>query len=229
MSRISEYNVDTTVEGSDKLLGSNADGSTKNFKVVDVDVFMKNTSTSRLVYSYEATASLKSNGSFLGTFSGAPKTFATLQSIKVSKFPSGSDTASVQYLNTLLAKQIVLSDVNDINNFGVYTVESIAQDSSATDYYDIGLAVGASNGTIVDEQFYSIILYAGSTGDKNFVHTQSASSASWTINHSLAKKPSVTITTLATGVQVIGEVTYTNDNTLVCSFATAVSGIANLN
>ena len=102
MSRISEYNVDTTVEGSDKLLGSNADGSTKNFKVVDVDVFMKNTSTSRLVYSYEATASLKSNGSFLGTFSGSPKTFATLQSIKVSKFPSGSDTASVQYLNLSL-------------------------------------------------------------------------------------------------------------------------------
>ena len=229
MGRISNFALDTSVVSSDKLLGSNSNGATKNFAVDDINEFMKNTSSSKLVYSFEATSSHKSTGSFLGTFSGASKTFATLQSIKVSKFPSGSTNAIIQYLNTLISKQIVFADVNNVNNFGIYTVESITQDSSATDYYDIGLAVGASNGTIVDEQFYSIILYAGSTGDKNFVHTQSASSASWTINHSLAKKPSVTITTLATGAVVIGEVTYTNNNTLVVSFAAAVSGIATLN
>ena len=153
----------------------------------------------------------------------------TLTSIKVSKYPSGSDNTVVEYLQSIVNNDVVLTDVSNINNFGVYTVNSVNQDSSATDYYDIALTAKVSNGTLVDEKFYSIILYAGLSGDKSYVHTQSASSASWTINHGLGKKPSVTITTLATGVQVIGEVTYTNDNTLVCSFATAVSGIANLN
>jgi len=105
---------------------------------------------------------------------------------------------------------------------------SVTQDSNATNYYDISLTYKSGNGTIVDEQFYSIILYAGST-DKNYVHTQNSSSDSWTINHNLGKKPSVTVTTLTTGAQVIGEVTYTNNNTLVVSFAAAVSGIAHLN
>jgi len=229
MSRISEYNVDVTVSGSDKLLGSNADGSTRNFKVLDVDKFMKNTSTARLIYSYEATASLKSIGSFLGTFSTAQKNFSALTSIKVNKYPSGSDNAVVEYLQSTVNNDIVISDVDNINNFGVFTVNSVTQDSSATDYYDIALTAKTSNGVVVDEQFYSITLYAGLSGDKAFTHTQSASSSSWTINHGLGKKPSVTVTTLATGVQVIGEVTYTNNNTLVVSFATAVSGIAHLN
>jgi len=230
MGRISNFELDTSVEGSDKLLGSNSSGATKNFAVADIDKFMKNTSSSKLVYSFEDNSSQKSNGSFLGTFSTSQKNFSTLTSIKVNKFPSGSTSAVVEYLQSLVNNDIVLSDVENINNFGVYTVSSVTQDSNATDYYDIALvAKTGNNGILVDEQFYSIILYAGAGGDKTFSHTQNASASSWTINHNLGKKPSVTITTLATGAQVIGEVTYTNNNTLVVSFAAAVSGIAHLN
>ena len=231
MGRICNFELDTSVEGSDKLLGSNSSGATKNFAVADIDKFMKNTSSSRLVYSFEDSSSQKSNGSFLGTFSTSQKNFSALTSIKVNKFPSGSTTAVVEYLQSLVDSDIILNDVENINNFGIYTVESVTQDSNATDYYDIALtAKSGNNGTIVDEQFYSIILYAAANvGDKNFIHTQSASASSWTINHNLGKKPSVTVTTLATGIQVIGEVTYTNNNTLVVSFAAAVSGIAHLN
>ena len=229
MARISNYISDTSVDKSDKFLGSNSSGQTKNFVVSDINHFLKNTSSSKLVYAFEDTPSNKVSGSFLGTFSTAAKTFSALTSIKVSKFPSGSLNAVVEYLQSLVNNDIVFSDVENINNFGVYTINSLTQDPNATDYYDLALTKRTSNGTIVDGQFYSIILYAGLSGDKAFTHTQSASSASWTINHGLGKKPSVTITTLATGAQVIGEVTYTNNNTLVVSFAVAVSGIAHLN
>lgn len=230
MGRISNYISDTSVEKTDKLLGSNSGGATKNFAVSDINKFMKNTSSSKLVFQFEDNSGQKANGKFLGTFSTAQKNFSTLTSIKVNKFPSGSFNSVVEYLQSLVNNDIILHDVENINNFGVYTVSSVTQDSNATDYYDIALvAKTGNNGTIVDEQFYSIILYAGSGGDKTFSHTQSASSSSWTINHNLGKKPSVTVTTLATGIQVIGEVTYTNNNTLVVSFAAAVSGIAHLN
>ena len=41
MARISTYTVDNTVEASDKLLGSNADGTTKNFTIEDIATFFK--------------------------------------------------------------------------------------------------------------------------------------------------------------------------------------------
>ena len=232
MARISNYTRDTSVQNNDKLLGSNSTGTTANFQVSDITKFLRDTNAAgisgQLVYQFN-TVSNKPGG-FVGTFSSG-LAFSALTSIKVHKIPNGSTTAVVEYLQSLVNSDIILNDVDNINNFGIYTVASITQDSSANDYYDIALTAKAgNNGTIVDEQFYSILLYAvANDGDKNFTHTQAASAASWTINHNLGKKPSVTVTTLATGAQVIGEVTYTNNNTLVVSFAAAVSGIAHLN
>tara|TARA_X000001382_G_C3163185_1_gene176927 strand:+ start:618 stop:1307 length:690 start_codon:yes stop_codon:yes gene_type:complete len=229
MARISNYTRDTTLQNNDKLLGSNSTGTTANFQISDITKFLRDTNAAgvsgQLVYQFNSVSNKP--GGFVGTFSSG-LTFANLTSIKIHKTPNGSVNAIVEYLQSLVSKDIIFNDVDNINNFGIYTVSSVTQDSSATDYYDVSLIHKSSNGTIVDEQFYSIILYAGSS-DKTFTHTQEASRSSWTINHSLGKKPSVTITTLATGAQVIGEVTYTNNNTLVVSFAAAVSGIAHLN
>jgi hypothetical protein len=229
MARISNYTRDTSVQNNDKLLGSNSDGTTANFQVSDVTKFLRDTNAAgvagQIVYQFNIISNKP--GGFVGTFSSG-LTFANLTSIKIHKQPNGSPNAIVEYLQSLVTKDIILSDVNNINNFGVYSVASLTQDSNANDYYDMALTYKSGNGTIVNEQFYSIILYAGST-DKNYVHTQNSSSDSWTINHNLSKKPSVTVTTLTTGAQVIGEVTYTNNNTLVVSFAAAVSGIAHLN
>ena len=79
MGRISNFTLDTSVEESDKLLGSNNNGATKNFQVGDIAKFLANTnaagSAGQIVYSYEAQESQKSTGSFLGTFSSG-STFA---------------------------------------------------------------------------------------------------------------------------------------------------------
>ena len=44
MPRISTYTSDTSVEATDKLLGSNAGGATKNFALQDISKFFKNSS-----------------------------------------------------------------------------------------------------------------------------------------------------------------------------------------
>jgi hypothetical protein len=229
MGRISNYTRDTTLSNNDKFLGSNSNGDTVNFEVSDITKFLRQTnaggSGNQAVYAFNTVE--KAQGRFLGTFSSGDQ-FVRLTSIKVSKYPSGSSNAAVEFLNALVSKDIVLSDIDNINNFGIYTVSSVTQDSNDNDYYDIALTSKSGNGTIVNEQFYSIILYAGS-GDKSFTHTQSNAASSWTINHNLGKKPSVSVTTAATGAQVIGEVTYTNNNTLVISFEAAFNGIAHLN
>jgi len=233
MARIGNYSTDTSVENTDKLLGSNAGGATRNFRVADITRFIKETNAAgasgQLVYSFESNEVQKSAGSFVGTFSTGTQ-FSKLTSIKVSKFPNGSSQPVAEFLATLVDKNIIMNDILNINNFGTYAVSAVTQDSNATDYYDIALTPVSSNGSLVDEQFYSIILYAGAaSGDKTFKHTQSAESNTWTINHGLNKKPSVTVTTAATEAVVIGEVTYTNNNTLVVSFEAAFNGIAYLN
>lgn len=60
------------------------------------------------------------------------------------------------------------------------------------------------------------------------IHTQTTSSASWSINHGLGKYPAVTIVDSA-GSEVIGEVSYTDNNNLIISFTASFSGKAFLN
>jgi hypothetical protein len=231
MGRISSFVSDTSVESSDKLLGSNINGTTKNFAVEDIAKFLANTnatgSAGQLVYSFEATASQKSNGSFLGTFSSGTA-ITNLTAIKVSKYPSGTTTdAAVEYLTLLVGKDILLSDVQNVNNHGVFTVSSVTQDSSATDYYDIVLVSKSGNGSIVDEQFYSIILY-GASGDKTYVHTQGVASATWVVTHGLNKYPSVTIVDYANNT-VTGAVEYNSLNQATITFTAIFDGTAYFN
>jgi hypothetical protein len=70
---------------------------------------------------------------------------------------------------------------------------------------------------------------AGPAGNSiTYTHTQSVPSTTWTINHNLNKKPSVTIVDSAETV-VRGSVVYTDTNTLVLSFSAGFAGKAYLN
>ena len=61
-----------------------------------------------------------------------------------------------------------------------------------------------------------------------YTHTQNTPSATWTITHNLNCFPSVSVVDSA-GSVVIGDVNYTNANTLVVTFAAAFGGKAYLN
>jgi hypothetical protein len=67
-----------------------------------------------------------------------------------------------------------------------------------------------------------------STGlTRRHVHTQTTPSASWTINHTLGGKPSVTVVDTGDNV-VLGDVQYISSTQVVCSFSSAFAGFAYL-
>lgn len=69
---------------------------------------------------------------------------------------------------------------------------------------------------------------AGAAGDKNFVFTQSIASDTWTINHPLAKFPSVTVIDSA-GTEVVGSVQFISISQIVLTFSAPFGGTAYLN
>lgn len=68
----------------------------------------------------------------------------------------------------------------------------------------------------------------GDGADKNYVHIQQVASSAWTITHNLNKYCSVTVVDTDNNV-VIGDIIYTNINSLQINFADAFSGKAYLN
>lgn len=70
----------------------------------------------------------------------------------------------------------------------------------------------------------------GGTGgeDKTYVHSQTSASSSWSITHSLAKYPSVTVVD-SSGDVIIGEVNYESTSKVTITFSEAISGKAFLN
>lgn len=65
-------------------------------------------------------------------------------------------------------------------------------------------------------------------GAVTFIHDQASPSSTWTINHNLGRRPSVTIVDSSGNVQ-IGEVLYNSDNQITVNFAAAFGGYAYLN
>ena len=68
----------------------------------------------------------------------------------------------------------------------------------------------------------------GVSQDAHYVYTQSSPSATWVIEHNLAKYPSVTVVDSADNV-VIGETQYDSLNQVTLNFAGAFSGKAFFN
>lgn len=68
----------------------------------------------------------------------------------------------------------------------------------------------------------------GGGSDKYFLFTQSSPSTTWSINHNLAKNPSVTVVDSAF-TWCIGDIDYIDTNNLTVSFSAAFAGYAYLN
>ena len=226
MARIGNYKPDTDVTKDDKLFGTDSSGVTKNYRLREVSTFFKNTNASgapaRFGYQYKSSG----NGTFTPTFSSG-STFANLTSVKVNKYTYGETTSSEDILAILAGKDIIIVDVEDQNNFGVYTAGTPAQDGS-TDFYDISLSsVQNSNGSFTNEKFYSMIAYGGGA-DKAYTHTQNSGATIWEVEHDLGKRPSVTVVDV-NNIQGYGIVTHTNANELTITFPGDTTGKAYCN
>lgn len=89
---------------------------------------------------------------------------------------------------------------------------------------------GYNKSTVIKQPVENEVSIAGlkGGGDKNYVHTQSSPSASWTASHNLGKKPAVVVVDSAEDV-VYGDIRYIDDNTVTLTFSGAFSGKAYFN
>lgn len=62
-------------------------------------------------------------------------------------------------------------------------------------------------------------------GDAYYRHVQQTPSTEWTIVHGLGKRPTITISD-DTGEEVVGDIDYVDDNTVILRFSAAISGEA---
>ena len=237
MARISGYVQDTNVVKSDKLIGSDTGGTTRNFSLESISGFLKHTNAAgvaaQFVWQYDAVASSPTTGKVVPTFSSGV-TFANLQSLLVSKYIFDEGINSIEnVLTTLENKDIIIIDTDNQNNYGIFTAETIAA-VGGTDNYTITLVNKESaNGSFIADNYYSIMVFGGGSG-RTFTHHQNNSDETWTINHNLGKFPSVSLKfsssdNVYTNVGAFAGITYTNKDTITITLAAAESGYAYLN
>jgi len=132
-------------------------------------------------------------------------------------------------LLTLIGRPVILARLKNLNNFGVYRLNSLVVDADNADLYNASFTLIVANGRIGPSEYYGFAAYPEATsGDKNFVFTQANPATTWTITHNLNKFPSVSVVDSANDI-VYGDVTYTNTNSLTVTFTAAFSGKAYLN
>lgn len=251
MARISTYQKDTSVEKTDKLLGSNLGGTTKNFAVEDISKFFKNTNAAgvagQFTYQYKNTPPY-GNGSMRITFSSG-STFQNATSIKISKYIQGEEDSYQNILNILTGQQLLIVDLEDQDNYGIYGAGTLTQDTNETDFFNLDLSTPTKfNGSFTNEKFYAIISIGGGGSDKHAVLSFTSSNFASTTDengvithltesingstmkyvdfqHDLAKRASITVAESGSPEQVAHvPVKYINDNKVRVYFTGTTSG-----
>ena len=167
MARISTYNIDQKVVAEDKWIGTDSNGSiTKNFKAQSIADFLNDTSAIAIAgqnnFFFQTDLS---NGRSDGTISftnggGVNTAFSDLTTIKISRYAS-SGTIVIDYLLTLVGKNIFIAQTDDANAFGSYTLVSLEQDLLEPLFYNAELIADESNGSLKANKFYALAIYPG--------------------------------------------------------------------
>ena len=230
MAIIYSYPFDIDVQDADAWVGTNAGNrKTKQFTALAVAEYLNK--HGRISVSGQMVYKLSNNaygGS--GTISlpsGGGSNFSAITSLIVS-VNDISPQYVVNFLNYLIGSQILISEQNDVNNFGHYNIVSYVITANPN-YYLMTLALVGSNGAGVVDEYYDMALFTLSDGnDKSYIFTQAVPSTTWTVSHNLEKFPSITVIDSGNTV-VIGQYTYINNNNVTLTFSAAFAGKAYLN
>lgn len=236
MARISTYIIDTAVTLLDKWIGTDSNGgATKNFTAKSIaDLFNEKGSIgivnqNNFLFQTDLISGRKPGTISFTAGGGNNTSFSALTTIKISKYASSSNLI-LNYLETLVSKPIMLAQLDDLNKFGIYKLDSLTQDVTEADFYNANFTLIESNGSLLSEKTYGLVVdpAAESQGDKNYVHLQPVASATWTVQHDLNKFPSVTSVNI-NNIEMYGEVVFDDLNNLTINFSAAFSGRAFIN
>ena len=149
MARISTYIIDTAVTLLDKWIGTDSNGgATKNFTAKSIaDLFNEKGSIgivnqNNFLFQTDLISGRKPGTISFTTGGGSNTSFSALTTIKISKYASSSNLI-LNYLETLVSKPIMLAQLDDLNKFGIYKLDSLTQDVTEADFYNANFTLRA--------------------------------------------------------------------------------------
>jgi len=228
MALIQSYPSYAPVNDGDRWIGTNStNGSTRNFTAQQIADYLningKISVSAQMIFKL-TTAVVPGNGQFSGPITGTA--MSTVTTLVVSPVDV-SDANTVAFITYLIGNNILISEQNNINNFGHYTIVSYV--IKAGGGYTLTLTPLTGNGNFEINKFYDFAVFTlSSQGAPTFEFDQGAASTTWDITHNLGKFPSITV--IDTGNTVVtGEYNYVNNNRVILTFSAAFSGKAYLN
>ncbi len=166
MTKISRYEIDDKVTGSDKWIGSDSQTqySTKNFTPTKLAVYFNENQVIdigipiRYKYDILEVGDLRLPGTI--TFNpqvGTPYSFSNITSFLLSKYTlKGNDVT--EYLNFLISSKILIYKSDNINLFGLFKIVSLVENILEPNFFDVVLEYITGNGSIVEDKDYLISL-----------------------------------------------------------------------
>jgi len=173
MPKINSLPTDKSLSKNDRLLGSDALGPTRNYKLEDVLAFIRDSNSAgvfgQLSYIYYnrffGGNSQRPSGSMTIDTSSANTAFDAVSTIKVSKYSYIGEDEIDNILATYLNKQVVIVDNNDPNNFATYVCGGVDQDIAETDFYNLSLTYINGEGSLTSGNVYSTLISPSIGGD----------------------------------------------------------------
>lgn len=236
MARIKLYPNDTSIQGGDRLVGTDINGNaTKNYQIEEIAKYFAQTggadpTRTGFQYNYAGTYSNETiaSGEFRYQLNPTAPTnygWAHITGIALSK--TNRNGVSIEPVADLIVNQILkFTDVDssEANSYGLYIADSKSLISNETAY----LIALTHKGSVGDPSGEVLTIAVSGLSSPSFTFDQASASNNWTITHNLNTFPSVTVVDSGGNV-VIGAVTYNNANQITIAFSSSFSGKAYLN
>ena len=242
MARIKLYPNDTTIQGGDKLVGTDINGNaTKNYQVEELAQYFEQTGNALFQYNFAGTYSTEviNTGEYRYQVDPSAPTiysWAQITGIAVSRYnKNGEDITPMVPLLVNTTIRITDIDTSASLGYGIYRVKSSTSLSSGAAYL-LDLEPKGSSST-VGNNIISLAPFGSSFYgyEQNFPNPLST----WVIDHNLGRFPSVSAVDSGGGI-INGAITYNNANQITILFTSghlpngqsvpiAISGKAYLN
>jgi hypothetical protein len=178
MARISTYTADSALVSSDKLIGTDSSGATtKNYPLGTVADWLKESGASAVLgqTNYKFQIALDPNegrepGSFsFSNYGGDGTEFIDVSRLVVSNLSSTGQYIG-DYLLSTVGDRVMLAQLEDLNNFGVYRLVSLIENPVEPTFFNAELLFVEGNGALQGNKSYGLATYSASA---------SAGSAIW--------------------------------------------------
>ena len=228
MALISSYPDYLPINDLDRWVGTNSNnGSTRNFTAEQIAEYLN--INGRISISAQMIFKLADPGTpTAGQFTGPANQTPISQTTTLEVSPLDVSKANtVAFMSYLVGNNILISEQNNINNFGHFTIDSYTVKANGN--YTLVLTNIFSNGNFDTSKFYDFAVFTlSSAGAPTYVFSQNTPSTTWEITHNLGKFPSITV--IDTGNTVVnGEYNYTSNIKVTLNFSAAFAGKAYLN